>query len=257
MKKMNRVMALLLAVVVCVMSLGVSAKEVQGASDPWLMLNILLQGPLDHTVNVEIGIYYRDTRVPVNFRSDALSGFTSFQGALRLEPDFRVSDLPNLRIVFLSGIASGVSLPLQDFYEGRGGLSIRPTISELVTTSTTPNRTLNFVIDNTALNTNGTNATLDAAPFIANGRTMVPIRAIAEAFGSTDVAFNNGVVTFSIDGTPFSMTIGQALMDRGGAYMGTPVIVADRTFVPVRFIVEELGMRVEWDADTRAISITN
>ena len=35
-----------------------------------------------------------------------------------------------------------------------------------------------------------------------------------------------------------------------------PVIISDRTFVPVRFVADELGAETEWDDTTKTVTIT-
>jgi len=126
------------------------------------------------------------------------------------------------------------------------------SVSEVPTLSQTPlsdtPRTLRFAIGNTTFTDNGTPYQLEAAPFIANERTMVPLRVIVEALGATDVAFVDGVVTFSIDGQNFTMTIDQPLPGN----MGTPALINQRTFVPLAFIVTEIGAEVRWDGDAFA-----
>jgi len=85
----------------------------------------------------------------------------------------------------------------------------------------------------------------DAAPFIADDRTMVPLRTVAEALGATDLNFDAGVVSFSLNNRIITMTVEQTLPNN----MGTPVIVAGRTFVPLRYITEEMGVSVVWNSD--------
>jgi len=112
--------------------------------------------------------------------------------------------------------------------------------------SDTP-RILRFAIDQTTFTDNGVPHTLEAAPFIANDRTMVPLRVIVEALGATDLDFTDGMVSFVLFGETITMTIGEALGN-----MGTPVIIADRTFVPLAFIMLEVGAEVSWDEIARA-----
>ena len=109
-------------------------------------------------------------------------------------------------------------------------------------------RTLRFAIDSPTFTDNGANRTLEAAPFIAYDRTMVPLRVIGEALGATDLAHNAGVITFNIGSQAFTMTVGQQLPGN----MGIPVIIAGRTFVPLAFIVDEMGATARWDRDARA-----
>ena len=119
------------------------------------------------------------------------------------------------------------------------------------TTITTEYRTLRFVIDSTTFTDNGTSHILEAAPFIANDRTMVPLRVISEAFNATNITFANGVVSFVLNGETITMTIGQPLPNN----MGTPVIIAERTFVPIAYIIDKMGAEVRWDGNTRAVYI--
>jgi|GEM_PF-3808340 len=107
---------------------------------------------------------------------------------------------------------------------------------------------LRFVIGATTFTQDGRMYTLDAAPFIQDDRTMVPLRVVAEAFDATDLNMRDGIITFNIGGESFSMTIGVSLQGN----MGVPVIVADRTFVPLAFVANAMGAGVRWNSDTRA-----
>jgi len=118
---------------------------------------------------------------------------------------------------------------------------------------------LQFTIGSVTYVNGGISNTLEAAPFLSeDGRTMVPVRAIVEGLGSTDVGFNTATqeVTFSLNGQPFALTIGQQLVGNNGESMGAPVIVAGRTFVPVRFVSESVGAQVSWDGATQTVSIS-
>jgi hypothetical protein len=113
----------------------------------------------------------------------------------------------------------------------------------------------------------GRSVILDAAPFIdkGSGRTMVPMRFIGEAFGAT-VTWNAPTRRVFVEtrGTAnhvpllMVMTIASKTAVVNGKAMTldvAPVIVASRTFVPLRVISETLGAAVTWHADTRAVSI--
>jgi len=125
------------------------------------------------------------------------------------------------------------------------------TTPAAITPITAGIRTLRFAIDSTTFTDNGVSHTLEAAPFIANDRTMVPLRVIIEALGATNLEFDAGVITFVLSGENITMTIGQPLPDG----MGTPVIIADRTFVPLRYIMDEIGATARWDGVARAAYI--
>ncbi len=100
----------------------------------------------------------------------------------------------------------------------------------------------------------------DATPFIdGNGRTMVPLRAVADNMALTvswdaaarEASFTDGskTITFPIGSTT-------ARTDGGSIQMDTAaVIVGGRTFAPVRYLAEYFGHEVGWDAATKTVII--
>ena len=107
---------------------------------------------------------------------------------------------------------------------------------------------------------NGQKMEFDVPPVLLNDRTMVPMRAIFEALGAS-VSWDDytDTATGLKDGKSVSVTI-----DRPEAYVGTekvmldqsPVILNDRTLVPLRFVSESYGAEVNWDDKTQTVSIT-
>ncbi|MCL2399363.1 MAG: stalk domain-containing protein [Defluviitaleaceae bacterium] len=101
----------------------------------------------------------------------------------------------------------------------------------------------------------GTTGFLETAPFIADDRTMVPLRFIIESFSAMDTTIDwieeTRTVQLLANGELFTLTVDMPLPDG----MGTPVIVYGRTFVPLRFIMEALGADVIWDSETQTITI--
>ena len=67
------------------------------------------------------------------------------------------------------------------------------------------------------------------------------------------VAWNEAAkeVTLTVNGKEIKMTIGKALEKYGVA----PVIIGGRTFVPVRFVADELGAVTTWDDATKTVTI--
>ncbi|MBE7026127.1 MAG: copper amine oxidase N-terminal domain-containing protein [Ruminococcaceae bacterium] len=106
----------------------------------------------------------------------------------------------------------------------------------------------------------------DSEPTIINDRTLVPIRAIAEALGAT-VGFDDATktITISKNGNTITMTVGadsaHITYYDGAEYDATldcpSMIINDRTLVPVRFISEAFNKTVEWQADTKTVWITS
>ena len=89
----------------------------------------------------------------------------------------------------------------------------------------------------------------DAAPYVDDAwRTMVPFRVLGEAFGA-EVDWNQEAqsVTYTVGDTEIVMTIGETTYTLNGEEqtMDTaPVLSGDRTYVPVRFVAEDLGFEV-------------
>ncbi|ULL14667.1 copper amine oxidase [Paenibacillus sp. H1-7] len=100
----------------------------------------------------------------------------------------------------------------------------------------------------------------DAQPEIANGRTMVPVRIIAEALGykvgfeeaNRSVQLSKGDVTIELyldkTGIKTMENQKQAVTKETDA---APYLKQERTYVPVRFFAEEIGLDVQWDQDSR------
>jgi len=107
---------------------------------------------------------------------------------------------------------------------------------------------------------------LDAAPYIKGGRTMVPLRAIAEAFGArvssygTESGLQARIEYRNVD---LFLTVG----DKGAHFVNeygndtavymdvAPEIRSSRMFVPLRFIAEGFGADVSWDPYLSCITI--
>lgn len=109
----------------------------------------------------------------------------------------------------------------------------------------------------------GSPYTLDAAPFIdpSAGRTLVPIRFVSEALGAQVDWLVKAQRVLIKDGTrEISLTIGSREVTVDGTAMTidcAPAIVdPGRTFVPLRFVSETLGAKVDYHAETNQITIT-
>ena len=113
------------------------------------------------------------------------------------------------------------------------------------------NRTVVMTIDSTEYVVNNKVFTGDAAPYIDNNwRTMVPIRALMEAFDAEVVwdEANPDVVTVNYDGdTQIVMNVGETgySIDGVDGDMDTvPVNNNGRVYVPIRFVAEGIGFHV-------------
>ncbi len=107
---------------------------------------------------------------------------------------------------------------------------------------------------------------MDVAPIIREGRTLLPIRYVAEALGAT-VGWNGEEqkVTITFKGTTIELWIGKNTAKVNGEYKlidptnpnVKPIIIPPgRTMLPIRFIAENLGCKVDWNAELREVTIT-
>ena len=96
--------------------------------------------------------------------------------------------------------------------------------------------------------------------YVENGRTMMPVRGIAEAIGA-EVNYDNDsrTVTVENEDTMIAMTIGDnEMVVNGQAVMllTAPEIKEDRTMLPVRDVAEALDCEVEWQQETQTAIFT-
>ena len=146
--------------------------------------------------------------------------------------------------------------------------------------STTINRTVYYKgkktiviklqIGNPIMTVNGVKMEIDPGrgtkPFIKEGwnRTLVPIRAIVESLGGTVgwepktrmvwIVFNSTEINMWIDKPQAKVNNILVWIDPSNHNV-SPIIQNDRTFVPIRFVAENLGCTVLWDDATRTVTI--
>lgn len=113
---------------------------------------------------------------------------------------------------------------------------------------------VSLVIDNKKI-------TSDVSPVILNDRTMVPARVFFEHFDASVkwdgtlrqviVSFKNDIMIFNIDSPIVYINGITHTLDV------SPFIINDRTFLPVRFISEELGYDVSWDPQSLTVYVNS
>ncbi len=108
---------------------------------------------------------------------------------------------------------------------------------------------------------NGVQRYPDVAPVLQDNRTMVPVRYIAETLGA-DVHWYGSERKVSIhkDEKTILLYIDSPLVTVDGKESTldtSPFILNNRTMVPIRFVSETLGAKVDWVQSERAVYVTD
>ena len=106
----------------------------------------------------------------------------------------------------------------------------------------------------------GVELEFDAQPRIVNDRTLVPLRGIFEAMGAT-VLWNGDTETVTalrLDAVvKLVVGAGEARVNKEVKPLDVPArLIENRTFVPLRFISESMGAKVDWDDATKTVTVT-
>lgn len=114
-------------------------------------------------------------------------------------------------------------------------------------------------LESTKALVDGKEVTLDVAPIIVNGRTLVPVRFISEALGAEvgwDGATRTASITLGDKKIALTLDSSEAIVNGKKVMMDVPAAsLRGRTMVPVRFVSESLDLAVEFNSDTREITI--
>lgn len=118
--------------------------------------------------------------------------------------------------------------------------------------------------DDVTVVVDGKTIEFDVQPYIENGRTMVPVRFVAEELGA-EVNWMHDIemVTIKSVGQRIALRIGyntaivnktndsdtQSILDV------PPVLKNGRTMVPLRFISETMGNEVDWDGENQIVFV--
>ncbi|CAM4353956.1 MAG: copper amine oxidase N-terminal domain-containing protein [Paenibacillus macerans] len=106
----------------------------------------------------------------------------------------------------------------------------------------------------------------DAQPYYEDNRVMIPLRFVSEALGA-EVGFKktvsgsimNQTVITSLGDKKMSMNINSTQVVVGETVVTLDVparLQHERTYVPLRFVSEALGAKVDWDQSKKLVSVS-
>lgn len=121
---------------------------------------------------------------------------------------------------------------------------------------------IEFKIGQKAYDVNGQRKQMDVAPFIDKSRTFLPIRYVAVSLGvnTHDILWDDDTnkVTIIKGNRIVQLTIGSKIMQLNGMNIPMDVpaqIKHGRTQLPLRFVAEAFGAKVDFDEPTRTVTI--
>jgi len=135
-------------------------------------------------------------------------------------------------------------------------LSLILTLCTVIPVTTVNAATLGVTIDNTPIQFNDNSG----APFVDDAnRTQVPLRAAMEAYGC-QVNWNSftKIANIQKDGKTVEVPIGQPYIIVDGVTKSTDtaaVIKNNRTYLPIRAVLESFGATVSWDQATQTVQV--
>ncbi len=102
---------------------------------------------------------------------------------------------------------------------------------------------------------------LDVSPFLKDGRTMVPLRFISEQIGAqVEWLQSEEKITISLNGNRIILRIGksEAIINGKSVFMDVPAMTSNgRTLIPIRFVSENLKLKVAFNNKTKQITLTS
>jgi len=125
--------------------------------------------------------------------------------------------------------------------------------------------TLKLQIGNKIMYINDLSQEIDVPPTIIEGRTYLPIRWVTEPLGANlSWDQNEKKVRIELKETVIELWIGKNIARVNGIDTPidpqntrvVPLIINGRTMLPVRFVAENLGCKVEWNSQTKTVTIT-
>ncbi len=118
-------------------------------------------------------------------------------------------------------------------------------------------------INNPIMEVNGVETEIDVGrgtrPVVTSDRTLVPIRAIIEAFdGVVEWEDTTQTVMLTMDDDVITLSINNRtayLNNRAYTLDVAPAIINGRTMLPIRFIAEGFNLGVAWEGDSQTVTI--
>ncbi|WP_223065971.1 stalk domain-containing protein [Paenibacillus caui] len=137
--------------------------------------------------------------------------------------------------------------------------NIRFTVPSGGDSSLPPSAKVVMTVGNKSFTFNGQKQSMDAAPVVKDGTTYVPIKYVVDYFGGQaawTAAFKR--ITVLRGSTMLDLYVDNKEYILNGQRQTaevTPLIINNRTLVPIRLVSERLGISVKWEQKTKSITL--
>lgn len=125
-------------------------------------------------------------------------------------------------------------------------------------------KTIVMQLNNTEITVDGINKNIDeegTTPLIINDRAFIPVRSLIENIGGSaewDDVTKTASLNYKDNEIRLTVNSNTAYFNGSSTTLDVvPVIVNGRTMLPVRFIAESFGFDVEWNSESRIITISS
>lgn len=136
--------------------------------------------------------------------------------------------------------------------------SVYPILAEDEESGSSNKIEISFKVGDEILKINGEDVKVEK-PVVINGITLVPLRVISEAFGAQITWDGNArLVTLDYSGVNIKLYIDKKIAFVDGnevELLEAPRIINEKTMVPLRFITENFGADVDYQSDTKLITV--
>jgi len=171
-------------------------------------------------------------------------------------------------MIFTAIMLLNFVMPINRLNQNALGSSVIVAVPSCILSNTANQEGLGVIIFQVGSSTftiNGESKTFDTPPIIKNGRTLLPIRPLIESLnGVVSWSPSERKVTVNFGDKNIELWIGKPRARVNGDEVPidadnpkvSPEIINGRTMLPVRFIGESLGFGVNWDENSKTVTIT-
>jgi Leucine-rich repeat (LRR) protein len=162
-----------------------------------------------------------------------------------------LKNLNGLKELYLSGNYISDFSPASEYYVN---LELKDFVADVEIVQ-------RFYIDKKNYYVNDSEKEMDIAPMIKNGRTFLPIRYVTQTLGAV-VEWDDieKKVTVRLSDKKVELWIGKDTARVNGEEVPVgeaPFIYEGRTVLPMRFVGENLDMKVEWNGEEKEVTLFN